>query len=77
MLLECVTVSRWGKDGNDNKLYILQARPETVQSQITTAKHEKYQLKTYSKRLTSGRAIGQKIGVGKVWRASCNHLHTL
>eukprot|EP00037_Helgoeca_nana_P012203 m.110529 g.110529 ORF g.110529 m.110529 type:complete len:800 (+) comp21311_c0_seq2:272-2671(+) len=56
----------WGKDGNDNKLYILQARPETVQSQITAAKHEKYQLKTYSKRLTSGRAIGQKIGVGKV-----------
>lgn len=57
---------RWGKDGHDNKLYILQARPETVQSQITTAKHEKYKLKSFSKKLASGRAIGQKIGVGKV-----------
>eukprot|EP00038_Savillea_parva_P009013 m.180659 g.180659 ORF g.180659 m.180659 type:complete len:796 (+) comp15064_c0_seq1:78-2465(+) len=56
----------WGKDGNDQKLYILQARPETVQSQITTAKIQKYKLKSFSKKLSSGRAIGQKIGVGKV-----------
>jgi pyruvate, water dikinase len=57
----------WGKDGRDGKLYILQARPETVKSQ--EASHgaiEKYKLKQYGKVLASGRAIGQKIGVGPV-----------
>ncbi|MDD2662444.1 MAG: phosphoenolpyruvate synthase [Dechloromonas sp.] len=56
----------WGKDGVDGKLYILQARPETVQSQATAGKQEKFKLKSYSKVLASGRAIGQKIGVGPV-----------
>jgi pyruvate,water dikinase len=57
----------WGKDGRDGKLYVLQARPETVKSQ--EGGHErlqKFKLKTFSKVLTSGRAIGQKIGVGPV-----------
>jgi pyruvate,water dikinase len=57
----------WGKDGRDGKLYILQARPETVKSQ--EASHgaiEKYKLKQYGKVLASGRAIGQKIGAGPV-----------
>ena len=57
----------WGKDGNDGKLYILQARPETVKS---NANHgggsEKYRLKQRGDVLTEGRAIGQKIGQGKV-----------
>ncbi len=56
----------WGKDGIDGKLYILQARPETVQSQAAAGKVEKFKLKQFSKVLASGRAIGQKIGVGPV-----------
>ncbi|UCV26941.1 phosphoenolpyruvate synthase [Ferribacterium limneticum] len=56
----------WGKDGVDGKLYILQARPETVQSQAHAGKVEKFKLKSFSKVLASGRAIGQKIGVGPV-----------
>jgi pyruvate, water dikinase len=56
----------WGKDGMDGKLYILQARPETVQSQAAAGKQEKFKLKSFSKVLASGRAIGQKIGVGPV-----------
>ena len=56
----------WGKDGVDGKLYILQARPETVQSQTGAGKVEKFKLKQFSKVLASGRAIGQKIGVGPV-----------
>ena len=55
----------WGRDGRDGKLYILQARPETVKSQAGN-KIEKFRLKQFGKVLTSGRAIGQKIGVGKV-----------
>lgn len=56
----------WGKDGVDGKLYILQARPETVQSQAHAGKQQKFKLKSFSKVLASGRAIGQKIGVGPV-----------
>ncbi len=56
----------WGKDGVDGKLYILQARPETVKSQSDGLVMEKYQLKQYGKALTHGRAIGQKIGAGVV-----------
>jgi pyruvate,water dikinase len=57
----------WGRDGRDGKLYILQARPETVKSQATNhGAIEKYTLKQFSKVLSSGRAIGQKIGVGSV-----------
>ncbi|WP_300442858.1 phosphoenolpyruvate synthase [Zoogloea sp.] len=56
----------WGKSGDDGKLYILQARPETVKSQQSGHVLEKYRLKQYSKSLTHGRAIGQKIGAGQV-----------
>jgi pyruvate,water dikinase len=56
----------WGKSGDDGKLYILQARPETVKSQQTGHVMEKYRLKQYGKSLTHGRAIGQKIGAGQV-----------
>jgi pyruvate,water dikinase len=56
----------WGKDGLDGKLYILQARPETVQSHETQGKLRRYQLKQQSKILVSGRAVGQRIGSGPV-----------
>jgi len=53
----------WGKDGNDGQLYILQARPETVQSrsgQVMT----RFSLKEHSEVLTTGRSIGQRVGSG-------------
>ncbi|MDR2014958.1 MAG: phosphoenolpyruvate synthase [Azoarcus sp.] len=57
----------WGKDGEDGKLYILQARPETVKSQGSGLVMEKYRLKeSGGEPITHGRAIGQKIGVGTV-----------
>lgn len=56
----------WGRDGVDGRLYILQARPETVKSQESKDKVEKFALKSYGKVLSTGRAIGQKIGVGPV-----------
>ncbi|AHG64031.1 phosphoenolpyruvate synthase [Advenella mimigardefordensis] len=57
----------WGRDGIDGKLYILQARPETVKSQQTGSDVQlRYKLKATGKVLITGRAIGQKIGSGKV-----------
>jgi pyruvate,water dikinase len=54
----------WGRDGRDGKLYILQARPETVKSQAQV--EHRYKLKGHGTVLTEGRAIGQKIGTGRV-----------
>jgi pyruvate, water dikinase len=57
----------WGKDGLDGKLYILQARPETVKSQQkSTDAQQRYKLKGSGTVLAAGRAIGQKIGAGPV-----------
>ena len=56
----------WGRDGNDGKLYILQARPETVKSQAAAQVEHRYKLKGHSAVLAEGRAIGQKIGTGPV-----------
>jgi pyruvate,water dikinase len=53
----------WGKDGLDGKLYILQARPETVQSRGGTAV-QRFELKARSEVLTTGRSVGHKIGAG-------------
>ncbi len=53
----------WAKDGIDGKLYIVQARPETVQSQ-TQKVIEKYSLREKSSVLTTGRSIGSRIGAG-------------
>ena len=53
----------WGKDGSDGRLYILQARPETVQSQSGRT-IQRYTLKDHSSILSNGRSIGQKIGSG-------------
>lgn len=60
----------WGKDGNDGKLYILQARPETVRSQAADQVEHRYKLKMDPSKvatvLAEGRAIGQKVGTGPV-----------
>lgn len=59
----------WAKDGQDGKLYIVQARPETVQSRVTkgmTSEHYSLSDTTDANILTSGRAIGDKIGAGAV-----------
>ena len=56
----------WGKDGVDGKLYILQARPETVKSQMQGKVEQRYKLKGSGNVLVEGRAIGQKIGTGPV-----------
>ena len=53
----------WGKDGTDGKLYILQARPETVQSQSGRT-IQRYRLKSTSDVVITGRSIGHKIGGG-------------
>jgi pyruvate,water dikinase len=54
----------WGKDGIDGRLYILQARPETVRSRAAEAVEQRYRLKGSGTVLAEGRAIGQKIGTG-------------
>jgi pyruvate,water dikinase len=56
----------WGKDGLDGRLYILQARPETVKSRAQGAGEQRFKLKGTSTVLAEGRAIGQKIGTGPV-----------
>ena len=56
----------WALDGRDQKLYILQARPETVKSRDDANALRRYRLKAKAEPLASGRAIGQKIGQGAV-----------
>jgi pyruvate,water dikinase len=59
----CPMDIEWGKDGETGRIYILQARPETVQSR-TGRVVQRYTLKGRSKILASGRSIGQRIGAG-------------
>ena len=56
----------WAKDGVDGQLYIVQARPETVESRKEGNTLEMYRLNEHSKVLLEGRAVGTKIGSGKV-----------
>src|SRR5215216_7773271 len=56
----------WGKDGIDGKLYILQARPETVESRRSASSVQRYRMGEKGSVLVEGRAIGQKIGAGPV-----------
>ncbi|RLA09463.1 MAG: phosphoenolpyruvate synthase [Gammaproteobacteria bacterium] len=56
----------WGKDGEDDQLYILQARPETVKTRSDSQVLRRYQLKEQGDVVVSGRSVGQSIGVGKV-----------
>jgi len=55
----------WAKDGTDGELYIVQARPETVQSRSNSQVLENYKLNESGKVIVEGRAIGQKIGSGE------------
>ena len=59
----------WGKDGVDGRIYILQARPETVKSQSAGQVEQRYKLTGDPAKntvLAEGRAIGQKVGTGRV-----------
>ncbi|WP_430462468.1 phosphoenolpyruvate synthase [Thalassolituus sp. LLYu03] len=56
----------WAKDGDDQKLYIVQARPETVKSRASKNVMERYLLKETGSVLVEGRSIGHRIGKGKV-----------
>jgi len=56
----------WGKDGGDGSLHILQARPETVRSARAAGGEERYRLKAQGRLLATGRALGHKIGAGRV-----------
>ena len=56
----------WAKDGDDGEIYIVQARPETVESRDDKLFYETYTLKKRSRVLIEGRAVGRKIASGKV-----------
>ena len=56
----------WGKDGEEGEIYILQARPETVQSRAAAQRLERFELAERGELLSSGRSIGQRIGSGPV-----------
>ncbi len=56
----------WAKDGDDQQLYIVQARPETVKSRASKNVMERYLLKETGSVLVEGRSIGHRIGKGKV-----------
>jgi len=72
----CPMDIEWGKDGQDGKLYVVQARPETVKSRSEDKAIEKFSLKKRGTVLSEGRAIGQKIGVGPVRIVeSANDMH--
>lgn len=61
----CPMDIEWALDGRDGRIYIVQARPETVQSRRHRNMIERYRLKETGRRLARGAAIGQKIGAGK------------
>ncbi len=56
----------WAKDGDDQQIYIVQARPETVKSRSSATNIERYMLSNRGPVLCEGRSIGQKIGAGPV-----------
>lgn len=56
----------WAKDGKDNQLYIVQARPETVISQRNPNIYEEYKIEGKGKVIIFGQSVGSKIGSGKV-----------
>ncbi len=60
----CPMDIEWGKDGSDGQIYVLQARPETVQSRAGRT-IQRYTLKQRSRVLAEGRSIGQRIGAGR------------
>ncbi len=62
---QCPMDIEWALDGHDNRLYIVQARPETVESRSSANIVERYILKDSGETIAGGRAIGQRIGAGK------------
>jgi pyruvate,water dikinase len=56
----------WAKDADDGKLYIVQARPETVASRKQAGKLETYSLRAEGQALVTGKAVGEKIATGTV-----------
>ena len=54
----------WARDGLDDRIYILQARPETVQSRLAGQTVERFELRERGEVLAEGRSIGQRIGAG-------------
>jgi len=67
----------WAKDGVDGKLYIVQARPETVESRLDRSLLETYVLKERAKVLVTGQAVGSRIGSGAVRNIrDTSELHT-
>ena len=62
---KCPMDIEWGKNGLDGKIYILQARPETVKSQTKNVT-ETFRLKETGKAIVAGRAVTQKIGIGRM-----------
>lgn len=56
----------WAKDGDNGKIYIVQARPETVKSRESSNVMERYLLKEKGDVICEGRSIGQRIGAGRV-----------
>lgn len=56
----------WAKDGKTNKLFIVQARPETVQSRKNITQLKEYKIEQKGKILVEGQSVGSKIGIGKV-----------
>ncbi|TWU20963.1 Phosphoenolpyruvate synthase [Novipirellula galeiformis] len=62
----CPMDMEWAKDGNSGELFIVQARPETVQSLKVITKLQRYHLKQRSHPLLTGRSVGEKIASGPV-----------
>ncbi len=56
----------WAKDADDGRLYILQARPETVASRRAAGAFETYRLKGHAPVVAAGKAVGEKIATGRV-----------
>ena len=63
---QCPMDIEWAKDGDDGRIYIVQARPETVKSRQGHSTIERYLLKEKGKILAEGRSVGQRIGAGQV-----------
>ena len=64
----CPMDIEWAKDGETGEIFILQARPETVQSRKMTTTLERYNLCERGAKLVTGRAVGERIGQGRVRR---------
>ncbi len=63
---DCPMDMEWAKDGNTGELFIVQARPETVQSQKSNTTYERYRLQATSQKLITGRSVGAKVAAGPV-----------